>query len=284
MVPAPAAPLRCAAPDSAAPRIGRPRRATAVRRSGNRFCSLSWWGYKVSPVKQAEFLNQTGRVGRIRFCKIRTTQGRWPPVTGSGVRPMEAEGAARGRFGLTPAAFFSPRSHHGKAQRSGFAVKRRSKGAQRGIPIYGSPESKRTLRRRVAAGKVTRPAGRNLPYLPSRPQAILPRGRRGTIPPVRGKCPEGTKGVGISPRPTKFCFKRASIPKLSEDSCCRGGLWPPAEEYFAPKDEKNALSSPDWDESANRASWCHPSSGGLRVRPFHLLLREGDRTRLRVRW
>ena len=25
----------------------------------------------------------------------------------------------------------------------------------------------------------------------------------GTIPPVRGKCPEGTKGVGISPRPTK---------------------------------------------------------------------------------
>ena len=49
-------------------------------------------------------------------------------------------------------------------------------------------------------------------------------GRRGPIPPVRGKCPEGTKGVGISPRPTKFCFKRASIPKLSEDSCCGGGF------------------------------------------------------------
>ena len=167
------APPRCAVPDSAAPRIGRPRRATAVRRSGS------------------------------RFCNIHPPQGRWTPVTGSGVRPMEAEGAARGRFGLTPAAFLSPRSHHGKAQRSGFAVKRRSKGAQRGIPIYGSPESKRTLRRRVAAGKVTRPAGRNIPILSSRPQAILPRGRRGTIPPVRGKCPEGTKGVGISPRPTK---------------------------------------------------------------------------------
>ena len=161
-IPGSAAPPRCQPLDSAAPRIGRPRRATAVRRNGSRFCSLSWWGYKVSPVKRTKFLSQTGRVGPIVFCKVRPTQGRWTPVTGSGVGPMEAEGAARGRFGLTPAAFLSPRSHHGKAQRSGFAVKRRSKGAQRGIPIYGSPESKRTLRRRVAAGKVTRPAGRNL--------------------------------------------------------------------------------------------------------------------------
>ena len=158
-----AAPPRCAVPDSAAARTGRPRRATAVSCSRNRFCSLSWWGYKVSPVKRTKFLSQPGRVGPIVFCKVRPTQGRWAPVTGSGVGPVEAEGAARGRFGLTPAAFLSPRSHHGKAQRSGFAVKRRSKGAQRGIPIYGSPESKRTLRRRVAAGKVTRPAGRNLP-------------------------------------------------------------------------------------------------------------------------
>ena len=52
-----AAPPRCAAPDSAAACIGRPRRATAVRRSGNRFCGLSWWGYRVSPVKRPEFLS-----------------------------------------------------------------------------------------------------------------------------------------------------------------------------------------------------------------------------------
>ena len=101
-----AAPPRCAAPDSAAARIGRPRRATAVRRSGNRFCNLSWWGYKVSPVKRTKFLSRTGRVGRIRFCKARPTQGRGTPVMGSGVGPMEAEGAARGRFGLTPTAFW----------------------------------------------------------------------------------------------------------------------------------------------------------------------------------
>ena len=99
-------PPRCVPLDSAAPRIGRPQRATAVRRSRSRFCSLSWWGYKVSPVKQTGFLSRTGRVSRIRFCKIRPTQGRGTPVTGSGVRPMEAEGAARGRFGLTPAAFW----------------------------------------------------------------------------------------------------------------------------------------------------------------------------------
>ena len=102
----PAAPPRCLLLDSVAPRIGRPRRATAVRGSKNRFCSLSWWGYKVSPVKRTKFLSQTGRVRRIRFCKVRPTQGRGTPVTGSGVGPMEAEGTARGRFGLTPAAFW----------------------------------------------------------------------------------------------------------------------------------------------------------------------------------
>ena len=106
VVPGSAAPPRCATLDSEATRIGRPRRATAVRRIRNRFCSLSWWGYKVSPVKQAKFRNRTGRVSRIGFCKVRPTQGRWTPVTGSGVGPMEAEGAARGRFGLTPAAFW----------------------------------------------------------------------------------------------------------------------------------------------------------------------------------
>ena len=101
-----AAPPRCAVPDSAAARTGRPRRATAVSCSRNRFCSLSWWGYKVSPVKQTGFLSRTGRVRPSRFCKVRPTQGRGTPVTGSGVGPMEAEGAARGRFGLTPAAFW----------------------------------------------------------------------------------------------------------------------------------------------------------------------------------
>ncbi len=30
------------------------------------------------------------------------------------------------------------------------------------------------------------------------------------------------------------------------------------------------------------ASWCHPNSGA--VRPFDLLLREGNRPRLRGRW
>ena len=106
VVPVLAALPRCAAPDSVAVRTGRPRRATAVKRSRNRFCSLSWWGYKVSPVKRTKFLSQTGRVRRIRFCKVRPTQGRGTPVTGSGVGPMEAEGTARGRFGLTPAAFW----------------------------------------------------------------------------------------------------------------------------------------------------------------------------------
>ena len=81
-----------------AARIVRPRRATVVRRSGNRFCSLSWWGYRVSPVKRIKFPSQTGRMSPIRFCSIRPTQGRRSPVTGSGVGPVEAEGAARGRF------------------------------------------------------------------------------------------------------------------------------------------------------------------------------------------
>ena len=106
VVPALAAPPRCAAPDSSAPRIRRPRRATSVKGSRSRFCSLSWWGYKVSPVKQTGFKIRTGRVRPSRFCKVRPTQGRGTPVTGSGVGPVEAEGAARGRFGLTPAAFW----------------------------------------------------------------------------------------------------------------------------------------------------------------------------------
>ena len=120
MVLGPAAPHRCQPLDSAAARTGRPRRATAVSCSRNRFCSLSWWGYKVSPVKRTKFLSRTGRVGRIRFCKVRSTQGRGTPVTGSGVGPMEAEGAARGRFGLTPAIlwFLSDRSERNSPRRA----------------------------------------------------------------------------------------------------------------------------------------------------------------------
>ena len=120
MVLGPAAPHRCQPLDSAAARTGRPRRATAVRCSGNRFCRSSWWGYKVSPVKRTKFLSRTGRVGRIRFCKVRPTQGRGTPVTGSGVRPVEVEGAARGRFGLTPAIlwFLSDRSERNSPRRA----------------------------------------------------------------------------------------------------------------------------------------------------------------------
>ena len=120
VVPALAAPSRCATPDSAATRIGRPRRATAVSRIGNRFCSVPWWGYKVSPVKRTKFLSRTGRVGPIRFCKVRPTQGRGTPVTGSGGRPVEAEGTARGRFGLTPAIlwFLSDRSERNSPRRA----------------------------------------------------------------------------------------------------------------------------------------------------------------------
>ena len=115
-----ATPFRCAAPDSAAPRIGRPRRATAVRRSGNRFCSLSWWGYKVSPVKRTKFLSRTGRVGPIRFCKVRPTQGRGTPVMGSGGKAIAAEGAARGRSGRPPAIlwFLSDRSERNSPRRA----------------------------------------------------------------------------------------------------------------------------------------------------------------------
>ena len=115
-----AAPPRCAVPDSAAPRIGRPRRATAVRRSGSRFCSLSWWGYKVSPVKRAGFLSQTGRVSPIRFCKVRPTQGRGTPVTGSGGKAIAAEGIARGRPGRPPAIlwFLSDRSERNSPRRA----------------------------------------------------------------------------------------------------------------------------------------------------------------------
>ena len=120
VVPGSAAPPSCATLDSVAPRIGRPQRATAVSRTGNRFCSLSWWGYKVSPVKRTKFLSRTGRVSRIGFCKVRPTQGRWPPVTGSGGRPVEAEGTARGRFGLTPAIlwFLSDRSERNSPRRA----------------------------------------------------------------------------------------------------------------------------------------------------------------------
>ena len=120
MVLGPAAPHRCQPLDSAAARTGRPRRATAVRCSGNRFCRSSWWGYKVSPVKRTKFLSRTGRVSRIRFCKVRPTQGRGTPVTGSGVRPVEVEGTARGRFGLTPAIlwFLSDRSERNSPRRA----------------------------------------------------------------------------------------------------------------------------------------------------------------------
>ena len=120
VVPAPAAPPRCMPFDSSAARIGRPRRATAVRRIRNRFCSLSWWGYKVSPVKRTKFLSRTGRVSRIGFCKVRPTQGRWTPVTGSGGKAIAAEGAARGRSGCPPAIlwFLSDRSERNSPRRA----------------------------------------------------------------------------------------------------------------------------------------------------------------------
>ncbi len=92
VVPVLAALPRCAAPDSEAARIGRPRRATSVKGSRSRFCSLSWWGYKVSPVKRPVFRTQTGRVSRIGFCKVRPTQGRWTPVTGSGGKAIGGGG------------------------------------------------------------------------------------------------------------------------------------------------------------------------------------------------
>ena len=158
MVLGPAAPHRCQPLDSAAARTGRPRRATAVRCSGNRFCRSSWWGYKVSPVKRTKFLSRTGRVSRIRFCKVRPTQGRGTPVTGSGGRPVEAEGTARGRFGLTPAIlwFLSDRSERNSPRRAKY------------------------------------------PHLPSRPQAILPRGRRGQAPALQN----GGNFVSHMPNPT----------------------------------------------------------------------------------
>ena len=88
VVPGSAAPPSCATLDSVAPRIGRPQRATAV--------------------------------SRIGFCKVRPTQGRGTPVTGSGGRPVEAEGTARGRFGLTPAIlwFLSDRSERNSPRRA----------------------------------------------------------------------------------------------------------------------------------------------------------------------
>ena len=120
VVPVLAALPRCAAPDSVAVRTGRPRRATAVKRSKSKFCSLSWWGYKVSPVKRTKFLSRTGRVGPIRFCKVRPTQGRWPPVTGSGGKAIAAEGIARGRPGRPPAIlwFLSDRSERNSPRRA----------------------------------------------------------------------------------------------------------------------------------------------------------------------
>ena len=120
VVPALVAPLCCAAPDSAATRTGRPQRATAVSRIRNRFCSLSWWGYKVSPVKRTKFRSRTGRVSRVGFCKIRTTQGRWTPVTGSGGKAIAAEGTARGRSSRPPAIlwFLSDRSERNSPRRA----------------------------------------------------------------------------------------------------------------------------------------------------------------------
>ena len=120
----PAAPPRYLLLDSVAPRIGRPRRATAVRRHRSRFCSLSWWGYKVSPVKRTKFLSRTGRVSRIGFCNVRPTQGRGTPVTGSGGKAIAAEGAARGRSGRPPAIlwFLSDCSERNSPRRAKYPI------------------------------------------------------------------------------------------------------------------------------------------------------------------
>ena len=63
-----------------------------------------------------------------------------------------------------------------------------------GLPLGPGPQARRTLAT-FLLWKVARP-GRNIPIPSSRPQAILPRGRRGDDSPCRGEMAEGQRGEG----------------------------------------------------------------------------------------
>ena len=65
-------------------------------------------------------------------------------------------------------------------------------------PLGPGPKPRRFFGYFCISTKVPRP-GAKYPHPPSRPQAILPSGRRGTIPPVGGKWPKAKGGRDDSP-------------------------------------------------------------------------------------
>ena len=118
-----------------------PRRASA-RRAGGR------WGNKSLSTTQRQRKGSGPGPGRDR-------------AAGRGSTPRGHPKEGFGNLGFQTALCASP--PHGEAQRSGFAVNRRSKGAQREIPVRGL-RAERTLRRRCRCWQSHSPPGRrNLP-------------------------------------------------------------------------------------------------------------------------